>query len=187
MKSFINKIPRLHLYVFTALCLFLAIQSGLRFIFWLKFNTPADPIPSHDLIWSFYLGLKFDLQASLGTMLPVLLLGWIRPLHLVYSQLGRRFWAFYVSLAFILMYTIYITDAGHYAYLQQRLNATALRFLENHLGGIPFQGQRSGGGLMTTRRWPCAWIRRRAFSGLVSRCSSRVARANAVGSFDTAS
>ena len=75
--------------------------------------------------------MKFDLQASLGTMLPVLLLGWIRPLHPVYSEFGRRFWAFYVSLAFFLMYSIYITDAGHYAYLQQRLNATALRFLEN--------------------------------------------------------
>ncbi len=131
MNSYINKIPRLHLYVIAVLFMFLLIQSGLRLIFWLKFNNPADPVSTQDLIWSFYLGMKFDLQASLGAMLPVLLLGWIRPLHPVYSQFGRRFWAFYVSLAFILMYTIYITDAGHYAYLQQRLNATALRFLEN--------------------------------------------------------
>lgn len=133
MKSFINKIPRLHLYVLVALLLLLLIQSGLRLIFWLKFNNPTDPISNHDLLWSFYLGMKFDLQASLGTLLPVLLLGWIKPLHPVYSHFGKRLWAFYVSLAFILMYTIYITDAGHYGYLQQRLNATALRFLENPL------------------------------------------------------
>jgi len=131
MKSFINKIPRLHLYVITVLFLFLIIQTGLRLIFWLKFNNPADPVATNDLLWSFYLGMKFDLQASLGTLLPVLLLGWIKPLHPVYSQLGKRLWALYISLAFILMYLIYITDAGHYAYLQQRLNATALRFLEN--------------------------------------------------------
>jgi len=131
MKSFINKIPRLHLYVITVLFLFLIIQTGLRIIFWLKFNNPADPVATNDLLWSFYLGMKFDLQASLGTLLPVLLLGWIKPLHPVYSQFGKRFWAVYISLAFILMYLIYITDAGHYAYLQQRLNATALRFLEN--------------------------------------------------------
>lgn len=129
--SFINKIPRLHLYVITALFLFLFIQTGLRLIFWLKFNNPADPISTNDLIWSFYLGMKFDLQASLGTLLPVLLLGWIKPLHPVYSQFGKRIWAIYISLAFILMYLVYITDAGHYAYLQLRLNATALRFLEN--------------------------------------------------------
>ena len=129
--SFINKIPRLHLYVITVLFLFLIIQTGLRLIFWLKFNNPADPVSNNDLLWSFYLGMKFDLQASLGTLLPVLLLGWIKPLHPVYSQFGKRLWAVYISLALILMYLVYITDAGHYAYLQQRLNATALRFLEN--------------------------------------------------------
>lgn len=133
MNAIINKIPRLHLYVIAALILLLIVQSGLRFIFWLKFNNPLDPIPTDDLIWSFYLGMKFDLQASLGTLLPVLLLGWLKPLHPVYSPFGRRLWAIYISLVFIVMYLIYVTDAGHYAYLQQRLNATALRFLENPL------------------------------------------------------
>lgn len=131
MMPFINKIPRLYLYVIAALSLFLIIQTGLRFIFWLRFNNPVDPISSADLLWSFYLGLKFDLQASLGTLLPVLILGWIKPLHPVYSGFGKRLWAVYISLAFVVMYLVYITDAGHYAYLQQRLNATALRFLEN--------------------------------------------------------
>jgi len=131
MMSFINKIPRLHLYAITVLFLFLIVQTGLRLIFWLRFNNPVDPVSDSELLWSFYLGMKFDLQVSLGALLPILLLGWIKPLHPVYSQLGKRFWAIYISLAFILMYLIYITDAGHYAYLQQRLNATALRFLEN--------------------------------------------------------
>ncbi len=133
MMSFINKIPRLYLYVLTVLLLFLVIQTGLRFIFWLKFNNPADPVTTGDLLWSFYLGMKFDLQATLGALLPILLLGWIKPLHPVYSQFGRRFWAVFVSLEIVLMYIIYTTDAGHYAYLQQRLNASALRFLENPL------------------------------------------------------
>jgi len=133
MKSFINKIPRLQLYVLTVLILFIVIQSALRIVFWVKFNDPSDPVTTNDLLWSFYLGMKFDLQASLGTLLPVLLLGWIKPLHPVYSKFGRAFWAVYISLAFFIMYLVYITDAGHYAYLQQRLNATALRFMENPL------------------------------------------------------
>ena len=105
----------------------------MRLIFWLKFNNPADPVPNNDLLWSFYLGMKFDLQTSLGTLLPILLLGWIKPLHPVYSRFGKSLWAIYISLAFFLMYLVYITDAGHFAYLQQRLNATALRFAENPL------------------------------------------------------
>lgn len=131
--SLINKIPRLHLYVITVLILLLVIQTTLRFIFWVKFNNPADPVSNHDLFWSYYLGMKFDLQASAGTLLPILLIGWIKPLHPVYSRWGKRLWAVYVSLVIILMYLVYITDAGHYAYLQQRVNATALRFLENPL------------------------------------------------------
>lgn len=131
MNSLINKIPRLHLYVIAALIILLVIQSGLRILFWFKFHNPADPVSMPDLWWSFYLGMKFDLQASLGALLPILLIGWIKPLHPVYSTFGRRLWAIYVSLIFIIMYLVYITDAGHYAYLQQRINATALRFLEN--------------------------------------------------------
>ena len=133
MKSFINKIPRLYLFVLAALILLLLIQSLLRVIFWLKFNDPNDPVPNGDLIWSFYLGMKFDLQASLGALLPVLLIGWFKPLHPVYSKAGRVFWHAYVGLVFVIMYLVYITDAGHYAYLQQRVNATALRFMENPL------------------------------------------------------
>jgi len=133
MNSITSKIPRLFLYVLAALFLFLVIQSGLRLIFWIIFRDPSDPLSTSDLIWSFYLGMKFDLQASLGTLLPVLILGWIKPLHPVCSRFGKRLWDIYISLAFIVMYLVYITDAGHYAYLQQRLNATALRFLENPL------------------------------------------------------
>ena len=133
MKSFINKIPRLYLFVLSALFLLLLIQSVLRVIFWVKFNDPSDPMANGDLIWSFYLGMKFDLQASLGALLPVLLIGWIKPLHPVYSKVGRYFWHAYIGLIFVIMYLVYITDAGHYAYLQQRVNATALRFMENPL------------------------------------------------------
>ena len=133
MKSFINKIPRLYLFVLSALILLLLIQSILRVIFWIKFNDPNDPVSNGDLIWSFYLGMKFDLQASLGALLPVLLIGWFKPLHPVYSKAGRYFWHAYIALVFVIMYLVYITDAGHYAYLQQRVNATALRFMENPL------------------------------------------------------
>jgi len=111
--SFINKIPRLQLYVIIVLVLLLVIQTGLRIIFWLKFNNPIDPVSNHDLLWSFYLGMKFDLQVSLAALLPVLLLGWIKPLHPVYSSLGKQLWTVYMTLVVVAMYLIYITDAGH--------------------------------------------------------------------------
>jgi phosphoglycerol transferase MdoB-like AlkP superfamily enzyme len=111
--------------------LFVLVQMILRVVFWLRFKSPLDPIPANDLLQAFYLGLKYDLQVSLVLAMPILLLGWIKPLHPVNSNSGKRIWFFYTGLTMLVLLAIYATDFGHYAYLEQRLNATALRFLEN--------------------------------------------------------
>mgnify|MGYP001819742194 FL=1 len=131
MKSLTKLLPRLQLYTIKAVLLFLLAQTLLRFVFWLRFNSPLDPVPTGDLVQAFYLGLKYDLQVSLALAIPILLLGWIRPLHPVYSEAGKRFWFVYTGVVVLGLLAVYATDFGHYAYLEQRLNATALRFLEN--------------------------------------------------------
>ena len=131
MIALINRIPRLQLFALCAVILFVLVQSVLRGVFWLRFHNPLDPIENGDLLWSFYLGFKYDMQVSVALVIPLLLVGWIRPLHPVCSSLGRRIWLIYTALALIGLLAIYATDFGHYAYLEQRLNATALRFLEN--------------------------------------------------------
>mgnify|MGYP001822690055 FL=1 len=131
MKSLTKFIPRLQLYTIKAVLLLLLVQTILRVVFWLRFKSPLDPIPANDLLHALYLGLKYDLQVSLVLALPILLLGWIKPLHPVYSDSGKRFWFIYIGFMMLVLLAVYATDFGHYAYLEQRLNATALRFLEN--------------------------------------------------------
>jgi len=131
MKSLTKSLPRLQLYTIKAVLLFLLVQTILRVVFWLKFKSPLDPAPVNDLIRAFYLGLKYDLQVSLVFAIPILLLGWIRPIHPVYSETGKRLWFAYTGLVMLGLLAVYAIDLGHYAYLEQRLNATALRFLEN--------------------------------------------------------
>ena len=131
MKSLTKFLPRLQLYTIKAVLLFLLVQTLLRVVFWLRFNSPLDPVPTDDLVHAFYLGLKYDLQVSLALAIPILLLGWLRPLHPVYSETGKRLWLVYTGIVVLGLLAVYATDFGHYAYLEQRLNATALRFLEN--------------------------------------------------------
>ncbi|MGB5397325.1 MAG: sulfatase-like hydrolase/transferase, partial [Gammaproteobacteria bacterium] len=131
MTSLTRILPRLQLFALQLVLLLWLVQTVLRVVFWLRFRDPADPIPGDDLLWSFYLGLKFDLRIAIYIAIPLLLLGWIRRLHPVYSRFGRRLWLTYSALALFGLLVFYATDFGHYAYLQQRLNATALRFLEN--------------------------------------------------------
>lgn len=111
--------------------MFLLVQTILRIVFWLRFKSPLDPVAGSDLVHAFYLGLKYDLQVSLGLGIPILLLGWIRPIHPVYSETGKRLWFVYTGIVMLGLLSVYAIDFGHYAYLEQRLNATALRFVEN--------------------------------------------------------
>jgi phosphoglycerol transferase MdoB-like AlkP superfamily enzyme len=133
MTPITDKLPRLHLFTLAVIALLLLLQTVLRAVFWLKFHNPDDPATLADLVWSFYLGFKFDLRVAIYAVLPLLLLGWIRPLHPVYSRSGRKLWLSYTTLTLLALLLFYATDFGHYAYLEQRLNATALRFLENPL------------------------------------------------------
>ncbi len=131
MKTLLNKLPALHQYALLAVFMLVFIQSLLRLAFWLKFSIDGDPVTSNDLLYAFYLGMKFDMQVAVGAIIPVLLLGWTGHLHPVYSRFGRGFWLGYLTLAVLALFSVYALDFGHYAYLQQRINATALRFLEN--------------------------------------------------------
>ena len=131
MKSLTKFLPRLQLYTIKAVLLFLIVQTVLRVVFWLRFKNPLDPVSDSDLLHAFYIGLKYDLQVSIGLGIPILLLGWIKPVHPVYSKAGKRLWFVYTGIVMLCLLAVYAIDFGHYAYLEQRLNATALRFLEN--------------------------------------------------------
>ncbi len=62
----------------------------MRIVFWVVFHDPAEIIWSSAILKSFYIGFKFDLRLALLIHLPLLLLAWIRPVHLVKTVMGRR-------------------------------------------------------------------------------------------------
>ena len=126
-------LPRLHIFSLMMILILMVMQTIMRLIFWFTFNPAVDPMSTADLLWSFYLGFKFDLRIAVYAVLPILLLGWIKPLHPVHSATGRKIWLMYAAVVFSALFIVYAIDFGHYAYLQTRFNATALRFLENPL------------------------------------------------------
>ncbi len=131
MSAIFRTIPALHLYTAALMLLLIGLQSLLRVVFWLLFETGADPVAGGDLALAFYLGMKYDMQVATGVALPVLLLGWIKWLHPVYQPRARRFWLLCFGLVVAALLAFFALDFGHYAYLQQRINATALRFLDD--------------------------------------------------------
>jgi phosphoglycerol transferase MdoB-like AlkP superfamily enzyme len=128
-----NRIPRLTRLAALLALLYTLAFSAARLAFWRLFDTPSDPLVGADLLQALYLGLKFDLRLALLILLPLLLLGWLRPLGPFDSRVGRILWQSYLLLATVVVVVFYVTDFGHFAYLHLRVDSSALRFLANPL------------------------------------------------------
>lgn len=103
----------------------------LRIGFWLYFAAAENPAPPADLLTAFYLGLKYDLRFTLLLLLPLFLLGglpWLDPFR---YRMAKTFWVGYLTVAGMATLLFYTVDFGHYAYLETRVDATALALLTN--------------------------------------------------------
>jgi len=83
-------------------------------------------VPAADVAQAWTLGLRFDLRIALLLLLPLALLGWVRPLDPSRSRAARRGWIAYLAVATTCVFTLHAVDLGHYAYEGARLNATLL-------------------------------------------------------------
>jgi len=122
-------VPRLIRWILVLAALSLGVLSGLRVAVWIAFNdsnlTLAEALPA------FWLGVRFDARVVAGVLLPLLLLGSIRGLHALDNPRGRRLWTTLLSAAAAAVLVLYVFDFLHLRYLGQRLNASALSFLED--------------------------------------------------------
>jgi len=111
----------------------LIVFTGLRMAFWMAFHTANDPLSMETLLKSFFMGFKFDLRLSLLLVFPMLVFSWVPGINPVRSTRGRRFWAGHFSILIPLIVLFYFIDFGQYAYLEERVDASALRYIQNPL------------------------------------------------------
>ena len=104
---------------------------SLRLAFWWAFRDSGNGVGRGVLLKSFYLGLRFDLRLVLLLHLPIVLLGWTDSLAPAPAPPGGAIWLGYLCAATSLMLVLYFIDFGYYGYLEDRLDATAVRFAFN--------------------------------------------------------
>lgn len=126
-----RRLPTLFQFILSITALTLVILFGMRLIFWFIFNNPADPLPTDNLLYAFYLGTKFDLRLTWYALIPLFLLGGIKWFSPFYNRFTHYFWLIYLVLVASSVLLFYLVDFGHYAYLHRRVDATIIRFLEN--------------------------------------------------------
>src|SRR5689334_12402807 len=80
---------------------------------------------------SFFLGLRYDLRMISWLLIIMLILGSIPVLHPFTGKRGKKFWMILLSVVVVFVIFFFSVDFAHYAYLEQRLNASVLNYLED--------------------------------------------------------
>ena len=114
----------------------LALQMCVLILWRIAFGVYFYTGQGQDLTFSniskaFWLGMRFDLRFAIVTILPFLILGRIPWIDAAKNAFARRFWQVLYTVCFFLMAVIYLGDFGNYAYLNSRVNANFLEFLQN--------------------------------------------------------
>ncbi len=148
MQKIYYKLPRLLRFLSIFVLAMTAVFVFLHLAFWLVYEDPQAPLSRYDFWNALWLGARFDLRLALVMILPIFFLGWIKWLNPFYTRYMKYFWLGYLTLLFSIIGFFYMVDFGHYAYLGMRLDATALRFLEDPV--ISAQ--------MVMESYPVVWI-----------------------------
>lgn len=91
--------------------------------------------PAHLGLWdavpSFLLGMRYDVRWICIVLAPLLLIGSIPALSPFLSKKAKQFWLIYLVIITSFILIFFGADFGHFDYIETRLNASALNFLED--------------------------------------------------------
>src|SRR4051812_35442544 len=124
-----SKLPKLVRWILSVGLIFLLTFTLMRL--GLFFMSDKGVNSTGKLSSAFFLGLRYDLRYISILLLVMLVLGSIRFLHPFISNRGRIFWMVILALVTVFILIFFAVDFAHYAYLQQRLNASVLNYLED--------------------------------------------------------
>jgi phosphoglycerol transferase MdoB-like AlkP superfamily enzyme len=112
----------------TGLC-FLLLMSLLRVAFAYHFKAPGTSLI--DFLPAYGLGIRFDLRIVCILMLVMWLLGSLRFFNPYKSVVAKKIWNVLLLITALVLVFFYVADFAHYAYLKQRLNASAINYLQD--------------------------------------------------------
>jgi phosphoglycerol transferase MdoB-like AlkP superfamily enzyme len=114
----------LRLFVF-----FMLLFSIMRVLTFYSFR--PDGVSLADAVPSFLMGMRFDLRWVCILLAPLLIAGSFNRFSPFQSSRTKRFWIIYLVIVSSLLLFFFGADFGHFDYVETRLNASALNFIED--------------------------------------------------------
>jgi phosphoglycerol transferase MdoB-like AlkP superfamily enzyme len=107
----------------------LVLMSLMRYM--VAFTFAPGNADNSTLGYAYLLGLRYDLRIVCWILLAMLIAGSIPATSPFYSKTTRRIWMIVTGLLLTILVFVYVVDFAHFSYLQQRLNASVLNYLED--------------------------------------------------------
>lgn len=107
----------------------LALMSLARLVSYMVFAVPG--ASGGSVLPAFWLGFRYDSRVVAILALFLLILGSIPPINPFKHTRTQKIWTLVLGLVFLLLILFYVVDFLHFRYLNQRLNASAIGFLQD--------------------------------------------------------
>lgn len=124
-----TQIPKLIRWILWTGLIFLVLFTLMRLGLFILSDQQSYPLSR--LGGSFFLGLRYDLRMISILLVVMLILGSIPVLHPFTSLRGKKIWMIVLGIVTFFVLFFFAVDFAHYAYLEQRLNASVLNYLQD--------------------------------------------------------
>ncbi len=123
-----SKLPKLIRFLIQLVALEVVLFTLFRVAFFIAFKDYGTDYTTSDVLYSFWLGFRFDLQLALIANLPLFLLGGIPYLGIFKSTFGKYFWILYILITNIAFIVLYVIDFPYYDFFKKMVDSSIIRY-----------------------------------------------------------
>lgn len=126
----LKSIPNYIKYIFTNIFFLFLFSLVFRMIFY-TFFSQLDEAQTIEIQKAFWLGVRFDIKISVIAFFPLASLILIVNYRFFKNKAYKKIAVLYLVLVYLVLTLFYLFDFGYYDYLNIRLDASSLRFLDD--------------------------------------------------------
>jgi phosphoglycerol transferase MdoB-like AlkP superfamily enzyme len=99
-----------------------------RVAFFIAFKDYGSDYTTADVLYSFWLGFRFDLQLALIANLPIFLFGSIKYIGIFKSTFGKYFWISYIFIVNTAFSLVYVIDFPYFDFFKKMVDSSIIRY-----------------------------------------------------------
>jgi len=123
-----KNLPKLIKFLVLLTAVEVIVLTLFRVAFFFAFLKYGENFSYEQVLYSFWLGFRFDLQLVIIINLPILLLSPIPIIGIFKSLFAKYFWLIYILLSNIFIIIIYIINFAYYDFFKKMVDSSIIRY-----------------------------------------------------------